>query len=375
MDDTRLLEEIQRTDAELKAVFDRELKAMERRMTDLEVRGNRPGYSLGMDSAGAETKAMASWLRGEQKSITPLSVTSDGLGVTARSDWSNRIFELVRETTPMRQVANVEITNRESWEGLVDTGQPDAAWVAETATRTETQASFLSRHKITPHELYAYPTTTLALLEDSEFIVEEWLQRKVAERFSRIENDAFVNGNGDGKPRGILSYARAPVSEWEWGSDPDEYIVPTLFTTGGLDSAEEIHIDDVFDVVDSLEAPFLNGARFLMNRATRNTLRKLKDSDGRYFYQLSLGERLPDTLLGYPVTLAEDLPGPGDGEPCILFGNFREAYTIVQRQGVTVQRDALTRPGFVRWYVRARTGGALTNPQAVRCLQIGSYVT
>lgn len=70
--------------------------------------------------------------------------------------------------------------------------------------------------------------------------------------------------------------------------------------------------------------------------------------------------------------LAEDMPALAADVPGILFGNFAEAYTIVDRAGVTIVRDNITRPGFVRWYVRKRLGGALTNPEAVKALVLGS---
>jgi len=84
---------------------------------------------------------------------------------------------------------------------------------------------------------------------------------------------------------------------------------------------------------------------------------------------------LPDTLMGYPVRLAEDMGDLEADGVGILFGNFAEAYTITDRVGVSIIRDNITRPGFVRWYVRRRIGGAVTNPEAVKALVLGSEAT
>ena len=126
------------------------------------------------------------------------------------------------------------------------------------------------------------------------------------------------------------------------------------------------------DLVDSLKAPYLAGAGFMMTRAFRNLVRKIKDADGRYLFQQSLQVGVPDSLLGYPIYLAEDLEAPAADTVGCYFGNFGEAYTIVDRVGITVQRDAVTKPGWVRYFNRRRVGGALTNPEAVKALVLGT---
>jgi len=109
----------------------------------------------------------------------------------------------------------------------------------------------------------------------------------------------------------------------------------------------------------------------MMTRAMRNKVRTLKDDQNRYLFESSLQAGTPDRLLGYPVFLAEDMPALADGVVGALFGNFREAYTIVDRLGITVQRDTITKPGWVKYYARRRVGGAMTNPEAVKALVLG----
>ena len=132
-----------------------------------------------------------------------------------------------------------------------------------------------------------------------------------------------------------------------------------------------MHIDTLADLVDALKAPYLPGASWMMTRKMRNIIRKLKDQDGRFLYQASLDAAIPDRLMGYPVRLAEDMPAPAAGVVGALFGDFRQAYTIADRIGLAVIRDVYSQPGFVRWYVRRRIGGALTNPEAVKALVLG----
>ena len=331
-----------------------------------------------MSDAGAEWKSadVAEYLR---KSALPgmetkdLSITSDGQGVTVRGDWSSRIFKLIRESSPMRQVANVMPTSSNALEVLVDRAEPQSEWIGEEAARDETAASFLSRHSISVFEHYALPVATQHLLEDSEIDVEQWLQGKVASRFARQENAAFFNGTGNGEPRGILTYDFVADADFTWGADPAAYEIGAVYTgvDGGI-AATSAGVDTLGDLVDALKAEYLPNASFMMTRAMRNQLRKMKDDENRPFYQPSLSEAVPDRLMGYPVFLAEDMPALAADVPGILFGDFREAYTVVDRVGLSIIRDQITRPGFVRWYVRKRLGGALTNPEAVKVLVLGS---
>lgn len=329
-------------------------------------RNNRVAGDTG-DVIGAESKAMSQFLRGGETKA--LSVTSDGQGVTVREDWSDRIFQLVRESSPMRSVASVVGTSKNEIEVLIDREEPASDWVAETGTRDATAASFMTRHKIPVFEHYALPSATLDMLEDSDFPLEGWLQGKVASRFARQESGAFITGDGIGKPRGILDYGTVADASFAWGADPSTYQIGAINTgVAGDLAATPNGADALADTVDALKSPYLAGASWLMTRKMRNKIRKLKDSDGRFIYQASLDRAIPDRLMGYPVDLAEDMPAPAAGVVGALFGNFREAYTVADRIGLAAVRDVYSQPGYVRWYVRRRVGGALTNPEAVKAL-------
>ena len=342
-------------------VLDKEMLALKR---NARIVGDMGDYD------GVETKAMQDFFRrGETKA---LSVTSDGQGVTVRADWSSRVFQLVRESSPMRQVASVIGTSKNEIEVLVDREEPASDWVAETGTRAATAASFITRHKIGVSEHYALPSATLDMLDDSDYPVENWLQGKVANRFARQEAAAFIGGDGAGKPRGILNYGFVPDADFAWGADPSAYAIGAVYTGFGGDlPATPLGADPLCDLVDALKAPYLPNASWMMTRAMRNKIRKLKDADGRFIYQASLDAVIPDSLLGFPVNLAEDMPALATDAVGALFGDFREAYTIADRIGLAVIRDQVTQPGFVRWYVRRRVGGAVTNPEAVKALILG----
>jgi HK97 family phage major capsid protein len=56
----------------------------------------------------------------------------------------------------------------------------------------------------------------------------------------------------------------------------------------------------------------------------------------------------------------------------IAFADWAEAYLIVDRQGVTVQRDPYTKKPFVEFYTRKRVGGDVVNYQAIKLGKISA---
>ena len=298
-----------------------------------------------------------------------LSITNDGQNVTVRSEWSNYTANLVREYSPIRQVAGGIATSKNEVEILINRGEPDSAWIGELDTRTETATAFMTRQKIAVHENYAYPSITLSMIEDSELNVEQWLQQQVAQKFTRQEAAAFVNGDGTGKPRGILNYGHVKESLFTWGADPAAYTLGATYTSVNGDITDA---DALFDLVDSVKADYLSNSSWLMTRAFRNKIRKLKDSQGRYLLQPSIAAGAPDVLLGYPLYIAEDMPAIATDGVGALFGDFNQGYKIVDRSGLTIQRDAVTKIGWIRYYVRRRIGGALVNPEAIKVLVLGT---
>ena len=342
---------------------------LERRMGRLEAMAGRPGGHEAASMSSEASKAMTDFIRsGEVKS---LSIGSDGDGVVVREEWMDRIFRLIRETSPMRQAAGVMNTSSNSLAVLVDRGEPTSAWVAETGTRSATDESFMTRQEIAVYEHYALPSVTNHLLQDAQFDVEGWLMGKIAARFARQENAAFLGGSGSGEPTGLLTYGVTADASFTWGADPTAYTIGAYYsgTDGTLGSSP---IEAIGDVVDAVKAEYLPGAAWMMPRSVRNLVRDLKDSQGRFYFQPSLSEGVPDRLMGYPVYLAEDMDAPAADTVGMLFGNFREAYTIVDRSGMQIIRDPYSSPGSTRFYVSKRVGGAMTNPEAIKALVLGS---
>lgn len=302
--------------------------------------------------------------------LAQMSVGSDpDGGYTVTPDMSGRIAERVYETSPMRQFANVETIGTDAMQGFNDLDEAEAGWVGETEARNDTDTPGVGKWEIPVHEVFAMPKTTQKLLEDSTWDIEGWLSRKVADRFVRKENAAFINGDGELKPRGLLTYPTASTADASrsWGTF--EHV--NTGTSGGFGSAPA-GSDKLIDLVFKMKADHRQNAAWMMARSTVAAIRKLKDGDGNYLWQPNFEARQGGLLLGYPIGEAEDMPAIGANSLSIAFGDFRETYTIIDRVGITVLRDPFTQKGFVKFYTRKRVGGGATHFEAVKFLRFGS---
>lgn len=302
--------------------------------------------------------------------LKAMSVGSDpNGGYFVTPDTSGRLVKRLYETSDVRAIASQQTISTDRLEGFNDLQEGSAGWVGETQARPATNTPQVGKWEIPVHELYAMPEATAKLLEDANVDIGAWLANKVADKMARMENSAFVNGDGVGKPRGFLTYPVAATKDASraWGT---LQMVKTG-TNGSFGTAPN-GSDVLIDLVHTLKTAYRSGARWAMNRGVLGQARKLKDAEGNYLWLPSMTANQPSTLLGYGVSELEDMPDLATGSLSIAFGDFREAYLIVDRSGIRVVRDELTNKPFIRFYTVKRVGGGLINSDALKFLQFSA---
>lgn len=283
-----------------------------------------------------------------------LSVDRDpGGGFWVNPEMSDKIIMQVFETSPIRQFANIENIGSDSLEMITDLNEAGSGFVAEQESRTETTTPDIGKRVIHAHELFAEPRSTQKLLDDAQFNVEAWLSRKVAERFARDEATAFVTGNGVGRPRGMTTYPA--------GTSITSQIEQIASGTSGA-----VTSDGLFDLLYSLKSPYLRNARFMAPRLIIRDLRKLKDAENRYLWEPTFQAGQPAMIIGFAIHQADDFADAAAGSLSIAFGDFKEAYTIVDRKGIRVLRDPFTAKPFIKFYTTKRVGGDIVNFEAIK---------
>ena len=339
-----------------------------------------------VDAYRAYNRAFQAYIRRGDRAIKPdvqaaLSVGADPEGgFWVRPDRTDQIVTRMFETSPMREVANIETIGTDTFEYPLDTNDATSGgWVAEKGSRTETATPDVGVGKIFAHEQYAEPRATQKILDDMQFDIEGWLVRKITDKLVRTENTAFITGNGTSKPRGFVDYGSAAVttddSSRSWGVL--QYVpvgaagaFPTI-SGGGADGASDP--DGLITLIHKLKPSYRTNARWMMNRATVGEVRKLKDANGQYVWSMgNIQAGQPQQLLGYGIAEAEDMADIASDSYSIAFGDFRSGYTIVDRLGLRLLRDPFTTKGFVKFYVTKRVGGDVVDFDAIKLLKFAA---
>jgi HK97 family phage major capsid protein len=300
-----------------------------------------------------------------------LSVGSDpDGGYLVPADMTGRIVAKIFETSAMRAICDVVQISTDALEGIADTNEfSSGGWVSETGSRSETNTAQLGTWRIPVWEVYVEPRATQQLLDDAAVDIEAWIGAKIADKLARVQNDAFINGNGVNKPRGIAQYTTAATADSSrtWGT------LEHVATANNGDFASSNPGDKLFDLVGAFKDHFLQNARWVTTREVMTKIRKFKDTaGGTYLWQPGLQVGQPQQLLGYPVSIAQDMPALATGSLSMAFGDFRQGYTIVDRIGLRTLRDPYTAKPYVKFYTTARVGGGVVNFEAIKFVKFGS---
>lgn len=306
----------------------------------------------------AHTQGIVNLSQDQQKTLKAvadefkaLSVSVDTAGgYLAPVELVREIIKGETEISPVRALARVRQTAQKSVDIPKRTGQFAARWVAEQGTRSETPGLAYGVESIPTHEVYALIDISNQMLEDSAFNMEAEISAEAVEQFAVAEGAAFVNGNGVGKPQGFMTAAGVQT------------------TISG--AATTITSDGLLNLKHAIKTAYTRGAHFVMNRTTLGSVRKLKNGSGDYLWMPGIAQGRPNTIDGDPYVELPDMPNEGAGNTPVAYGDFRRAYTWVDRISMEMLRDPYTQAtaGNVRFILRKRVGGQVTLAEAIRKL-------
>ena len=299
----------------------------------------------------------------ELKSFSGFTAPEGGYAIPHEID--EIIDSTLKSISPIRSIANVVRVGSAGYRKLVTQNGVASGWASETATRPETATPTFNEIVPSFGELYANPAATQAMLDDAQFDVEGWLASEIATEFAKAEGSAFVNGNGTSKPRGFLQAPNAATSDTVRAFGALQYIASGA---SGAFLASNPQ-DKLVELMHSLRAPYRQGATWVMNSNTLATIRKFKTTDGAFIWQPGLVAGQPDTLLGYPVVEAEDMPDIAANSLSVAFGNFKAGYLIAERTETNILRDPFSNKPYVHFYATKRLGGGVSNSEAIKLLK------
>lgn len=329
----------------------------------------RPGAAGGKEVSEHKNAFMQFIRKGKEDGLPELqqkalqtTVEADG-GFAVPEELDRSILELLRDVSPMRQVCSQITVSTPDYKKLVNLGGAGSGWVGETAARPATNTPTLAQIAAVMGEIYANPQATQTSLDDMFFDAEAWLNAEVAREFAEQEGLAFLTGDGTAKPKGLLAYTLSTSDDATRAFGQLQKVHSG--TAGDFDA------DDLIKLLYTLKAGYRTGATWMMPTMTMFKVRTFKDAtSGAYIWQPGLQAGQPSSLLGYGITENEDMPAVAADANAVLFGDFKRAYTIVDRIGTRVLRDPYTNKPNVGFYTTKRVGGMLTDSNAVKVLTL-----
>jgi HK97 family phage major capsid protein len=315
---------------------------------------NTPANFVGMVNSRPQStdiyhKDFINWIR-KFRVTDALSVGEDANGgYLVPDEFERRLIEALENQNIIRSLATIIRTDSGERKIPVVASVGEAAWVEEEGDIPESDNKF-AQISLTAHKVATMIKISNELLNDSAFNMEAYIANEFARRIGNREEEAFIIGDGNKKPTGLLA-----------ASGGANVAVTTA-------SATEITLDEVLDLFYSLKQPYRISASFIANDLTMKERRKLKDANGQYLWQPSIKEGTPDMIVGRPIHTSAFMPKAEAGNKALVFGDY-SYYWIADRQSRTFQRlnevYAKKRTSRVycdsksRWQADSAGGGAM----------------
>ena len=316
---------------------------------------NQPGAGADMSAGRASDaykQAMIAALRTNFRQVSNVLVegTDASGGYLVPDEWDERLVEKLDEENVLRKLGTAIQTSGER-KINVAASKPAASWIEEGGELVFSDATF-SQVILDAYKLSVAVKVSEELLADNAYDLEGFLIRAFGRAIANAEEEAFIVGDGNHKPTGLLH--------------------ATLGGQVGVTTAgNAIAADEVLDLIYKLKRPYRTNAAFIAADSTLAALRKLKDGSGVYLWQPALTAGEPDRLLGYPVYTSQFVPAVAAGQPVLAFGDF-SYYNIGDRgaRSFAALHELYAGVGQVAFVAKERVDGKLILPEAVQVLRM-----
>ncbi|MDR2598388.1 MAG: phage major capsid protein [Holosporales bacterium] len=306
------------------------------------------------DPSSLDIKKFIAYLKGNRNEQEEMNIPAS---------ISNSMADRIQSLCPIKVLSKVTYTTGDRLEVVVESDEKEASgWVTNELIRGDELAS-ISSISIHLHQLFAKPKVAYSLLDDHSIKVEEFIKDKITTQMAASENKSFLYGDGVSRPKGILTY------EVSIGDTAPKTIQGII----GGNIGEISDYSKIVALMELLPSKYLSGATWIMSRNAASHIRTIKDETTRKFlWQNSIAHGVPDTLLGYPVVICDDMPKVSEDkdDQCIpvLFANLYEGYQIAEKPTITILKDPYNSKPFVEFYATKRVGGDVVNFDAIKAL-------
>ena len=313
-------------------------------LTSKPTTGKQPEVKTGRAS-DEYRKGMLTALRTNFRQVSNVlqeGVDADG-GYLVPEEYDRRLIQTLSEENIMRRLGHVITTSGEHKINIAAT-KPAAAWIEEGGALQFSDATF-AQILLDAHKLHVAIKVTEELLYDSAFNLESYIIEQFGKALANAEEDAFLNGTGNGQPLGLFA------------------------ETGGGTLAKTVATpkpEDVIDLIYALKRPYRKNASFIMNDASVAAIRSFKDNNGAFMWQPSCVAGEPDKLMGYDIYTSPFCPAN-----MMAFGDYNY-YNIGDRGTRSFKQltELFAGNGMIGFVAKERVDGKLILPEAVQILKV-----
>lgn len=283
------------------------------------------------DTLTVEERAFVDYIRGTITNERATNLTYTDNGAVIPSSIVNKIIEKVVEICPIYSMAD-----RYNIGGTIsipfydeDTSSIKMAYADEFTELTSTSGTFKS---ISLGGFLAGALTVISkkLINNSGFDVLNKIIQYMAKAISVfIEHECLIGTSG--KAEGLTKVIRGTTAA----------------------AAAKVTADELIDVQESIPDTYQSGAVWIMNKATRTAIRKLKDNDGNYLLNRDVSARWGYTLLGKDVYCSDAMPKMEAEAVTVYYGDFSGlAVKVAEDANIEVLREKYATQhavGVVAW--------------------------
>ena len=289
-------------------------------------------------------------LVGEEARTLTEGTDSEG-GYLTETILERRLVETLADNNIMRSLSTVVNTTSDRNISVVDT-VGEAKWLGESGDYAPGVDTVFSQTTLAAYKASTLMLISEELLQDSVFDLTSFVAQIFGRRLGELEEAAMIAGTGSGQPTGAVNGASAG------------HTLATINTWTA---------DDLLDFQYSLKRQYRRNGSFIFNDASIKDIRKLQDANDHWIWQPSMRDGEPDRLLGNPIFSSYDMAVPSDdpSSKCGLFGDFKMAYYIADRGGMSFQRlNELysVSAGAVGFKASKRVDGKVVLPEAMKLL-------
>ena len=311
----------------------------------------------GASVTDTEGDILRKMIAGEIRGHEFRAITGSSTGAPVPTSFYNEIVKVARLVNPLLDYATV--INTSSGENLQipsQSGFSTATIVGQGVSIGTSEPTFNAFTTLGAYKFSALAQLSRELVLDAGVDIVGFLADQFGNAFGNAIGNKLINGTGTVEPTGFLPVAGTGV-------------------TGSTGVSGAFTADNIVDLVYSLDGALRAKPSFalLANSTSIAALRKLKDSYGRYLFDIGLGQDKRDLILGVQVIETPSMPNPAVGANSVAVGDLKSLY-IRNAGGLQVDRsdDYAFGNDLATWRATWRIDGALVQTANIKKFKGGA---